>query len=215
MQLNINQGQTGKQVGQNVPASAGEYGDVLISELMPRYYENVYRGIVFNASNQAAVTAPAALTASSLNFTLYNPLGSGKNLVPLSLDITVLPVTETTAGLYEVVLAANVAPSQAAPATVTPLTILSNLLGSSASPAGKAYSTATLAAVPTIIKALMTIISPTAVAGAALMNNSPSFDLAGAFIITPGNYISVQGINTTETTAPGLLCAMSWVEVPV
>ena len=214
MLLQGNQGQTGKAVGQGQTLGFGEYTDALVSELMPRYYEQTYRGNTFVAANQAAVTSTTALTASSLNFTLFNPLGSGKNLVLLKIDMTVLPVTETTAGLAEVVLVANVAPSQAAPATVTALTPICTLLGSSANPVGKAYSTATLAAVPTVIKALATIISPTAVGGAAVIAPSLNFDLEGGVIITPGNYVSVQSISTTETTAPGLLCSMKWMEIP-
>jgi hypothetical protein len=208
-----NQGQAGKQTGQNLTAGLGEYSEILASELMPRYYEQNYRGNVFNASNQAAVTAPAALTASSVNFTLYNPLGSGVNAVLNFVDITVAQLTETTAGSYQVLLVANTVPGQAAPSTTTSLTAQSSLLGSSATPKCKAYSTATLAAVPTVVKPLFSITSAATISGA--IANGSSDNIGGSLILTPGSYISVQGIGTSETTSPGLIVGMSWMEVPV
>ncbi len=44
MLLSGNQGQSGKQVGQNITAGMGEYSDLLFTELMARYYEQTYRG---------------------------------------------------------------------------------------------------------------------------------------------------------------------------
>lgn len=210
--LQGNSGQTSKQVGQALTVGFGETSDVMVTELQARYYENTYRGNKFNAANQAAVTAPAALTASSVNFTLYNPLGSGVNLVLNFVDITAAQLAETTAGSYQVLLVANTTPSQAAPATVTALTPQCSLLGASKTSQAKAYSTATLAAIPTVIKPLMTLTSAATITGAIALG---SFDIGGSIIVTPGNYVSVQGIGTSETTSPGLIVAMTWDEVPV
>jgi hypothetical protein len=211
--LQGNQGQSGKQVGQSLTVGFGEYSEVLITELMPRYYEQTYRGNMFNASNQAAVTAPAALTASSVNFTLYNPLGSGKNLVLAFVDITVAQLAETTAGSYQVLLVANAVAGQAAPATTTALATISTLLGSGAQSVAKAFSTATLAAVPVVIKPLLSITSAAAITGA--IANGSSDNIGGTIVVAPGSYISVQGIGTSETTSPGLIVGMTWAEIPV
>lgn len=211
--LQGNQGQTGKQTGQNLTGGFGEFSEVLITELQPRYYEQTYRGNMFNASNQAAITAPAALTASSVNFTLYNPLGSGKNVVLAFVDITVAQLAETTAGSYQVLLCANTAPGQAAPATVTALSPQSALLGSGIQPSAKVYSTATLAAIPTVIKPLFSITSAATISGA--IANGSSDNIGGTIVVTPGNYVSVQGIGTSETTSPGLIVSMTWAEIPV
>ena len=207
-------GQVGPQILQDGTAQSfrqGKAGEMSVSENQGRYYEVTYRGLKFNASNQAAVTAPTALTASSVNFTLYNPLGSGVNLVVSHIDIVAAQVAETTAGTYQVLLVANTTPSQAAPATVTALTPQSNLLGSGKLPQAKVYSTATLAATPTVIKPLLSLTNQIALGPLGVQ---AQIEIAGSIIVTPGNYISVQGISTTETTAPGLTCGMTWDEIP-
>ena len=75
--------------GTPVTARLGGLADLIITELQGRYFENVYRGNVFTAS-QAAVgstiiaanVSPVAGGAAAL-FTLYNVSGNTKNAVIL------------------------------------------------------------------------------------------------------------------------------------
>ena len=78
MLLQGNQGQTGKQVGQNLTAGFGEFSELLVNELQARYYQNAYRGNSFYAVN----TAAQALSVASSTYTglvVQNPAASGKN----------------------------------------------------------------------------------------------------------------------------------------
>lgn len=85
MLIQGNQGQTGKSVGQGQVAGFGEFSDVLVTELMPRYYENTYRGQKFAA--QVAAANPTGVSTGILGaagtplLLVWNPSGSGKNLV--------------------------------------------------------------------------------------------------------------------------------------
>src|ERR1700693_1273756 len=84
MLLQGNQGQTGKQVGQNLTAGFGEFSELLVNELQARYYQNAYRGNSFYAVN----TAAQALSVASSTYTglvVQNPAASGKNLVLLEI----------------------------------------------------------------------------------------------------------------------------------
>src|ERR1700682_447658 len=91
MLMQGNQGQTGKQTGQNLTAGMGEFSDVLVTELQPRYYESAYRGLVFSsavAGGGVALSATALFSTAIATFTpilaIYNPLTNIKNAVILS-----------------------------------------------------------------------------------------------------------------------------------
>src|SRR5258708_3337855 len=99
--LQGNQGQTGKIVGQNITAGLGEFSEVPVTELQPRYYEQTYRGNKFVCSTAGGGVQLAATHLFSTaigTFTpilaLYNPLTSPKNLVVLStwVGLTSAPV---------------------------------------------------------------------------------------------------------------------------
>src|ERR1019366_5553542 len=91
MLLQGNQGQTGKQTGQNLTAGLGEYSDLLVSELMARYYESNYRGSTYFLSVAgAAGTAFVGAAGGTPLLGIYNPTGSGKNFVIKTVSVGVL-----------------------------------------------------------------------------------------------------------------------------
>src|SRR5215472_6620112 len=95
MQLQGNQGQTGKLVGANQVVSLGEYGEILATELQPRYYENTYRGQKFSAIYPSTALAVAAAASQ---FILLNPAGSGKNLVLIDAYVAFTALTAVASG---------------------------------------------------------------------------------------------------------------------
>ena len=211
MLLQGNQGQTGKQVGQNLTAGFGEYSDVLVSELQARYYENVYRGNVFFAANQALITTAAGLTSSqSTGFILYNPAGSGKNLVIL--EILTQAVIGTAAGAnFLLWLAACLSPTQAAPATIaSTLTVNSALLGTGAAAVAKAYAQATLPTTPVVVRNLGAIQSISNAAGNPVFPSWFKDEVAGALIVPPGIMVATQ-----TSAALSISNSMTWAELPI
>jgi hypothetical protein len=208
--LQLQQGQIGKQVGQNVQAGAGEYAEMLVSELQGRYYEQVYRGNVFFAASGAVATTSGGLTSSSTTpFILYNPFGSNKNLVILEiLSSVVLPAQ--TAGNFQVWLVGCLSPTQVAPANVGALTVYSALLGAGTPAVGKAYSVGTLPTTPVVIRNLGVLQTLSSTTGAVAFSAMFKDEVAGALVVPPGIIIATQ-----TSAAMSLATSMTWVEVPV
>lgn len=176
-------------------------GESVTSDAHGRYYEAAIRGTLFFASNQAGIATPVGLTTASKNFTLYNPAGSGKNLVLL--DITVQATADPAADTA-IWLVGNLTATQAAPATNTAETVRNGLLGGAAG-VGLVYNTTTLASTPVILRALPGVFFASGVGSGQIYARD---EVAGSIIIPPGVYVSVQGL-----TAITLVCSMAWEEV--
>ena len=204
MLLQGNQGATGKTPGQNVTVGLGEFSDVLVTELQPRYYENAYRGSVFTSSNAAAV-AFSAVSTTATGFVLSNPAGSGKNLVILDIEFQYTVATTTAA---QALLYANTNPVATAVVHTTPLTVTNALLGSGNTSVAKVDSAATLPAAPTAIR----VIQAAATTGpAATVLPYVKDEVAGAIIVTPGCAVSIQG----TAAIAGAVASMTWAEVVI
>jgi hypothetical protein len=204
------EGQVGVQLlGDGVSSGTlrqGRTAEMIASELQGRYYENVYRGNTYFACNQAAIVSSVGLSTASKVMTLYNPLGSGKNLVLLEviLSMTTLPVISTTVAT-NVFLAGNLNTAQAAPASVTAETVRNAFLGGGAG-SGLVYNTCTLAATPVAIRPLASVDVLTAVGYASLVCKD---EVAGALVLQPGVYVSIQASAATLA----LQASMTWAEV--
>lgn len=187
--------------GVSVDIRQAKTAELVVSDAHGRYSEAATRGLIFSAANQAAVATPVGLTASSLNYTLYNPAGSGVLLSLLNISIGISAAPAAGSVIY---LVQNNNPLQAAPATVTALVVVNNYLGPVTS-AGRAYSTATLAAAPTVMRPLGFVPAAATVSGFVIQH-----DIAGMIVIPPGTYISIQA-----TTAISLIVSADWEEIPL
>src|SRR6266566_7865569 len=67
----------------------GRLGELIVTELHGKYYEQAFRGNVF-ANAAASATFLAATGTAITPCSLFNPVGSGKNLVLIR---TVLAIT--------------------------------------------------------------------------------------------------------------------------
>ncbi len=169
-----------------------------LAPCVAEYEEMCARGELFYACNQATVTYGTTLTATAVTFTLYNPQGSPVDLVLLGVGTS--PRTCTVAG--EIVLAANVNPSAAVPATNTSLQVYNAKLDGSAG-YGVAYSVTTLPAAPVAIRTLAFGVTTTPTAAGIIWD-----DVKGAVILGPNTAVTVQGI----TFAGVGLISMLWRE---
>ena len=72
-----------------------------VSEVLPRLYALNWSGLVYSAANQAAQAVSVALATTYTGLGIYNPLGSGVNLVPLKVKfaLSVAPAAIATLGL--------------------------------------------------------------------------------------------------------------------
>ena len=204
-----NQGQSGKQVGQSLTAGFGEYSEVLVTELMPRYYQNTYRGQKFFVGLASATpTAFVGAAGGTPLLSIYNPVGSGKNLVLVSLSLA-NRVTPTVAGTTSFCLWGG----QTAPVTGT-LVNPTNMLNQQAvgSVAKSVNNTATTGSTAlAIIKALG--FQYWATAAGAFGTGILHYDAAGEVIIAPGCMLAFGA--TVALTSATYDCSMIWDEIPV
>lgn len=167
-----------------------------------RYQEAVYRGNVFNACNQAAVTFGVGLSATVATFSLYNPAGSGKLLVLWSIQMAFSAAPAAATVLY---LAAQTDLTKAAPTGLTLLTNNNAMLGAGASSVGKAMSAATLAAAPVAVRTMGSIVAASSITP-PIIND----EIAGQIIIPQNGIVVLQA-----TAACSGFISGTWEEIPV
>lgn len=203
MLLQGSQGQTGKQVGQNLTAGFGEYSDITITELMPRYYQQAYRRNVFYAANSAGGTSSIGLSATYVGgVCLSNPIGSGVNLVPLKVGFiwTVIATVVNGVGLA---VGYNAGTNVTHTVALVPA---STLVGTGPAPLAKADSSATLPTAP--VYSMFLTATPTATTNPT----TPVTDLEGHFLIPPGGYLCT--VTTAASASAAVWASMSWMEIP-
>ncbi len=170
------------------------------------WYNAVTRGKVFEATLQAGASLGTALTATAVTLSLYNPSGSGVRLILLQVKVAITTILGG-AGTTAYVLAANLDPTAAVPASVTPVTPRNLLLGGGVAVAGLAYSAATLPAAPEVIRVIGSTYYATAAAVAPV---SFEDNVNGAVVLPVNTVVTVQGIGQTSS---GIVSLM-WEEVP-
>lgn len=186
--------------GAEIEFRQGRTGDLIVSELRPRYYESTYRGFMYSAANQAAQAVSAALATTYTGLCLYNPPSSGRNLIPTKLKfaLSVAPAAIATIGLIT-----GFSPTGGVTTQTTQVAPISNIIGGPAG-VGKALSAATIVT-PTWLAQLADGFT-----AAALPAPSGIIDLEGAFVIPPGGFIAIGAL--TAVTGLGFIV---WEETPL
>ena len=190
---------------------AGQLGDAIVSELHGRYYETTYRGNVFllSVSTAAAVTAYAGGAAGTPMLALFNPVGSGRNLVILKASFANVVAASAggtaTFGLY---FGTTATITQAT--TVAPWSMATQQQSGSVATGFRNVALTSGSAASNVI-ALGSYYWATA-AGAALVSGGP-VDLEGSVIIPPGAYVALGG--SAALTSATWIGSIMWEEVPV
>lgn len=205
--INLFQGLTWKQTGPNVTPSAGEYGDALVTELQPRFYQQTYRGNTFSAQWAAgALAAPSATVAGA--FAFYNPATSGKNVVLLDSTIALASFTASVNPLI-----VELQKWTYVPTTITSSAPANTFIGGSSA----AGSQSLVMTAGTLVGASIT---PVKVLGGFYLDlaagdsvGSLTYNFDGRFIIAPGSGISFCALATVPTHT--VVVDMTWAEVLV
>jgi len=203
--------------GYNLAANAGQntqlalrqsgQGDLIVSELMPRYAAATLGRQKFNGALQAGVTTTAVLTASAIVAPmLYNPTGSGVNVL-----VTKVGVTFTVA--FAAAAAIGIATGFNATVLATVTTAGNpgaNSFINGALPQGKVYSGATTTSasvVHTILGAGLT----GAITTVPLVWTPPT-DIEGGIVLPPGGWAYI--FTSTVSGASGTFGSFEWIELP-
>ena len=198
------------QVLQNIPTSRAtgnpnvtqvQLGELGVSEVLPRLYALGWSGLIYSASNQAAQAVSAALATTYTGIGVYNPTGSGVNVVPVKVKfaLSVAPVAIATIGLL-----ASWAATGGVTAQTTKLTVQNGIIGNSASGKGIPLSAATITT-PTWVEQLVDGFT-----AASLPSPSIPCYMDGHMAVAPGGFLAVGAL--TAVTGLG---SLFWVELPV
>lgn len=198
----------------------GRQGDAIVSELHGRFYEQAYRGNLFSNGNAGLV----ALTANTITLTatttpilgVYNPLGSGVNLVMLQAVLAAGINNTASTGPGAFVWATSTGNT----ALSTGLTPFAHLVGGAVSKAKGLALTALTGLTNNLVIAeaadfpspniITTTAVPTTVT-TPMSNGIENFD--GGLILQPGGVLAL--LNTVSTTSISVFGRLLWEEVAV
>lgn len=197
-------GKVGKQIlndGSISPIRLGKDGSIVTSS--PMHMIDVLDGNMYIGSNLGGtpVTTQAGLSATTPALTLYNPVGSGVNLALIAVEAM---FTSSPAAACGVMLAYNTL-NATPPASTTDANMTNCIIGSTASPKGRCYRVATLAAAPVACRFLGGTTGASGIGGFQLIEH-----IDGEIVIPPGVAISIQ-----TTSAAALLASFTWLEVSI
>jgi hypothetical protein len=180
------------------PIRQGNYGDITVSALNGRYYEQGIRGNAYTVANTAATTVTAVATASYTGLILGNPTGSGKNFVLLE---AIFASAAAPTGVGALILG-NLA--YAVPTTL--ITPTPTLIGTGTTSAAKTGSANTALGTATFLRPLLGIGFSS---GADMNSFQYKDDIGGLIVIPPG----IQVVFNTVTTTLSGICSFTWVEL--
>ena len=210
-----NQGQTGKQVGQNVTAGMGEFSDQLKTDLRARYSQLNYRKQEFLIDSGSVTVASANATKGSLGTLqfingFWNPPNSGLNAEIIAAGMAL--ISGTPAGP----LVWNYIPNPGIVSSTPTGTIQAGVLGSSTPSGMKPMVNVALVVQPANTATAATQLAPlggqaASAAGAGV--NSLETEYAGRIIVPPNTLVGLTswGTGTTHIVDAWIV----WQEVPV
>jgi hypothetical protein len=182
-------------------------GEVGVSELMPRLYAMGWSGKIYSAANQAAQAVSVALATAYTGLGLYNPIGSGVNLVPLKVKfaLSVAPAGIATLGLLAAWAAgAGGTAAGAVTAFTTALAVQNGIIGNTGAGVARPVSSATIAT-PTWVEQLEDGFT-----AAALPAPTQPMYMDGHLIVAPGGFLGIGAL--TAVTGLG---SLFWAELPI
>lgn len=189
----------GKTADGNGPiVRQGNQGELMVSELHGRYYEQALRGNMYRVANQAAVTTTAGLATTFTGLAISNPAGSGVNAVVNIFSVAQFAVG--AAGAIGIMTGAGAAAGSLVPKNA----IVSGTTGKVTASAGATIATPVLDIVIGQVGSLATTgygLTPGLV-----------IDLGGSLIIPPG-FFAASFTSIVTTTA--LQFGFQWEEVPI
>lgn len=200
--------QTGSPTSLQLPL-----GEMAVSEILPRYAALNWSGQIFSASlfTAAAITAFVGAGGGTPAIGVWNPVNSGKNLMPLFANYG-NAVAASAAGTVEWALYFGLTAAITGTASSTfPASNLTLAKGSSVASAfiNTALTSSTAA---TGLILLGSYYWATA-AGAALVTPPAPYEFAGQLIIPPGAYMALGG--SAALTSATWQANLSWAEIPI
>lgn len=195
--------------GADVLPWAGRQAD-LVTQPFGKYYQAAIQGYIFNGVTVDAGFIPGTDAVSTTQgLSLYNPNGSGVNLVILNARIAY--VTGTFGG-GELLWTANTNPASAA-TTGTAGHITNAKISGGTGTKASFLSASTVPEVPTLIRVMCSMLPILATTADASAFFEVVDEVDGAIIVPPGCRVGLAS-DATSGSSPVLAGSMCWAEVP-
>jgi hypothetical protein len=189
--------------GNSPAARQGKQGDLIVSELHARYYEQTYRGRTFKAASQAVATTTVGLATTYTGLCIINPITSTVNAVLNKASVMQSVIQSVQPEAFAIATGFN---STVAVTNTTPLAVRSNMTGG----------------LPGVVTASISATLPTAPfydlfvanTGSATTNGTGTvIDIEGSIILPPGGY--ALWVTPAQASVAGMWFSFSWEEVPI
>lgn len=220
-------GQVGLQAlsdGASATIRQGRGAEIIGSDYMPRFYEANRLGLIFSDGIGLTSISNATYTSATLGATctpiagVWNPTGSGKDLVLLRLIIGVTMTAATATGAAPFVMATSVGNA----VITTGSAPFNRKTGLAVGSVAKGMSNVALTGLTNslVVRGAVGAVGGSAhgyshvgtAAGAAAQNIGHVHEIDGAIIIPPGGVFAA--LATTTPVAHSAASALLWIEVP-
>lgn len=182
------------------------HGALVVQQGGGKYKEAVKRGNCYNAQTAATGVAPGTALGTTSAFTLYNPVGSGKNFI---LHKIAMGLISGTLGAGTVHICAH--PTSDAVPTGTAITPKNRLIGSANASVATALTTATVTTTAAKQIDIFCSLNEGVIATTAINNEVIEKDMDGGLIIGPGTGISIHA-TAAAGTSPLVVYNVNWEE---
>lgn len=198
--------------GTTASVNLGRANELIVSELHGKYFEQCYRGNVYYAVTATAGVVVPISSSLTPTYSIWNPAGSGKLMIPIVSVITHNATTSVLGGLiWMVTTNAGSGISSTAPfvAFGTGSAVNANLgSGKVSQMRVGSGGTTTLVAAPTVYRHTgFTVMANTVATAGSGFTWRDEWD--GAGIIAPGNAIHLMGTTAVALTA---VISLAWYE---
>jgi hypothetical protein len=185
-------------------ARGGKQGEIMVSELHGRYYEQTYRRNMFSVAIQSVATTTVGLATTYTGLCIANPVASQINMVLNKATIMQSVIQATQIEAYAIAFGFNKTTNVTLTAAAT---TQSNFIGSGAVSVGVAATSATLPTAPLYGYFVTQTASATSQPSTALV------DFEGSVILPPGAYAA--WVTPAQASVAGLWFSFAWEEVPL
>lgn len=192
----------------------GKWGEAVIAPLFGEYVEAMARGLVFSVTTLPAGTAIPVNTTTAPTFILWNPLDSGKIIVPITYRAGFASGTGIAGGVGYEYLASTGGAKTGTSAVITAFTDITpvpGLLGSSFTSAARFATTAT------VVTTTASFLLSSGLSQGAPITSTASYwvlrdDFNGAIGLKPGSALyTVANTAIAEVTQQSL----TYLELPL
>ena len=182
----------------------GKTAEAVVTELHGRYYEQAYRGGIFQVASQAVATTTIGLATTYTGLVISNPVNSTVNLALLKATMMQSVIQATQVEAFAIAFGSNATTNVT---HTTPATIQPSRIGSGGTSAARADTAATLPTAPVYGAFVQNTSTATSNAGGGLI------DFEGSVLLLPGAY--ALWVTPAQASVAGMWFSFMWEEVAV